>query len=113
MHAVDEDSNGEDWVKEAQETRGRCSNSQVESGIHYHNSVRQTQACFTHTMLIHTHHTAYNVERYCKNCSKYSVCTYGAVPCSNTFMAVARAKFPPAESPTSTMCSPVVPGREL
>ena len=25
-------------------------------------------------------------------------------------MAVAMQKFPPAESPTSTMCSPVVPG---
>ena len=33
------------------------------------------------------------------------------VPYSRIFMAVVTARFPPAESPTSTMCSPVVPGQ--
>ena len=32
------------------------------------------------------------------------------IPSSKIFIAVLMAKFPPAESPTSTMCSPVVPG---
>ena len=41
MHAIDEHSNRQDGVKETQESRGGCSNGEVEGGINDHNTIRK------------------------------------------------------------------------
>ena len=52
LHAVEEDPDGQNWVKQTQETGRRYGSGHDESCVGRHNTVWETQTCTQHT---HTH----------------------------------------------------------